>query len=531
MRDGYKRFHHLTIDLGPKPKRIVALVGPNGCGKSSVLDALLYCYTSQRQPIGTATRTPSYHSMTGGGYSAQQSMSILFDQGTFEEVTNKKAGQGVEKHNTLFSFRSCYRYNALVKINETRAVDAISRNNFGAAVTADLDAKMEDNYRRLHGVFNRYLKESDSKFSEAAAHVIGEINRSLSRCLNLEIESLGNVEEHKGTLYFKKSDHPTPIEFNFLSAGEKEAVDIILDLYLRKAAYDDTIFLIDEPELHINTAIQRKLLNEINSLIGPNCQIWIATHSIGFLRALQEDLKDKSQIIYFPPNSRYASERVDLVPVRPSPQVWQTIFSTALDDLTELLSPERLIYCEGRDVPGSGGRELGLDAKVYNLVFGETYDQTQFVSSGGNTELDQRRSIALRVLSKALPKLEIWVLKDRDFGSGRAISEADRQEALSKGDASLRILRRWEIENYLFDKELLIAYCAKYGRSLDETAYDALITNIADDDVKIHANAIKALCGEDINYGTDAFKLELAGLITNGMAVYKDLEASIFSRA
>lgn len=444
---------------------------------------------------------------------------------------SQKQTLGRDKQNTLFSFRSCYRFNSKAKIAETKSVPAIGTNRFGATVTADLDEKMEDNYRRLLGTFNKYLRESNSTFRGAARHVIGEINTSLSRCLDLEIDHLGNVETDQGTLYFMKPDHASPIEFNFLSAGEKEAVDIILDLYLRKTDYDDTVFLIDEPELHINTAIQRKLLKEIDSLVGANCQIWLATHSIGFLRALQEDLRDKSQIIYFPPNKRYAAERVDLVPVKPSPKVWQTIFATALDDLTELLSPERLIYCEGRDLPGSGGRELGLDAKVYNLVFGETYDQTQFVSSGGNTELDQRRSIALRVLSKALPKLEIWVLKDRDFGSGRAITEAERHEALSKGDASLRILRRWEIENYLLDRELLIAYCAKHGRSFDQTAYDAQITNIVDNDVKMHVNAIKALCGVDVNYGTDAFKLDLAALITPDTSVYKELEACIFTRA
>jgi chromosome segregation ATPase len=47
LKDGYKRFHHLTIDLGDRPARIVALVGPNGCGKSSVFDGMLFRYAQQ----------------------------------------------------------------------------------------------------------------------------------------------------------------------------------------------------------------------------------------------------------------------------------------------------------------------------------------------------------------------------------------------------------------------------------------------------------------------------------------------------
>src|SRR5690606_2456292 len=113
----------------------------------------------------------------------------------------------------------------------------------------------------------------------------------ISRCLDIEISSLGNVEGNQGTLYFKKSDHPKAFEFNVLSSGEKEVVDLLLDLYLRKDDYVDSVFLIDEPELHINTAIQGNLLVEIDRLVGPNCQVWLTTHSIGFLRALQTTMR------------------------------------------------------------------------------------------------------------------------------------------------------------------------------------------------------------------------------------------------
>ncbi|MHB8221549.1 MAG: AAA family ATPase, partial [Desulfurivibrionaceae bacterium] len=65
LKNGYKRFHDLTIDLGETPARIVALVGPNGCGKSSVLDGLLYHASAHERVGGSQNRESGYHSMTG----------------------------------------------------------------------------------------------------------------------------------------------------------------------------------------------------------------------------------------------------------------------------------------------------------------------------------------------------------------------------------------------------------------------------------------------------------------------------------
>lgn len=48
----YKRFSDLTIDLAETPKRIIALVGPNGCGKSSVFDAMLFHHIVDQATTG-----------------------------------------------------------------------------------------------------------------------------------------------------------------------------------------------------------------------------------------------------------------------------------------------------------------------------------------------------------------------------------------------------------------------------------------------------------------------------------------------
>ena len=281
LKNGYKRFFDLTIDLGDNPKRIIALVGPNGCGKSSVFDGMLFHSNAYGHSVGNkGQKDYTYHSMNQTPTFNYQNVNIEFTTGNYSVVNKEK--QNLGKGKTIFSLRSPYRYNSNLKVQQSKATSEIRLNSYGASSSSDLDDKMEENYRRLNIKYNNFLNEQDCKPSEAKAKIIGDLNNALINCLDLEIYSIGNIEANQGTIYFKKKDHPSEFEFNVLSSGEKEVVDILLDLYLRQEEYDDSIFIIDEPELHINTAIQRKLLIEINKLIGDNCQIWLATHSIVF---------------------------------------------------------------------------------------------------------------------------------------------------------------------------------------------------------------------------------------------------------
>lgn len=526
FKNGYKRFADLTIDLGDKPARFVALVGPNGCGKSSVLDGMLY-HANAHANIGTSSnRDFTYHSMTGDSALNYRSVEIDFEEGPFTNVFTLRSAAG--RPNTMFSFRSPYRYTSTVKVSETKSVEHIRLNQYGASDASSLDQKMEDNYRRILGKFQTVMLEEDLKPTEAKAKIIGELNTSIKNCLDLEISSLGNIETEQGTLYFTKSDHPKPFEFNVLSSGEKEVIDILLDLFLRKKDFDETVFLFDEPELHINTSIQRKLLVEIDRLVGEKCQIWITTHSIGFLRALQNEMRGQSQVIHFRPEDNLASQPVVLMPSTPGPALWRALFEIALDDLSNLIAPNKLIYCEGRAEASINGTERGLDAAVLNRVFGAEHPEAMFISSGGNTELDQRSAIAIAVLGKALPDLEIFLLKDRDMASGKITDDNDRQVYLDNNETHHRVLKRWEIENYLFDRIVLESYCSENGLIFNQVKYDKTVSDIKNENLKDLIGQIRAACGIKSSISPGRFKEQLASHIRPGMAVYDELESSIF---
>lgn len=527
--NGYKRFHDLTIDLGENPKRVVALVGPNGSGKSSVLDGMLFKTNAYAQIGNTGAKDYTYHSMSGAPNFQHSNIEIEFIDGEWDEIYQQKARAGKER--TIFSFRSPYRYNSNLKVAQSQATPEIRLNNYGASAASDLDQKMETNYRRLYIKYNKYLNDQDCTPSQAKKHIIGELNSSIANCLGLELYSIGDIEGSRGTLYFRKPDHPKEFEFNVLSSGEKEVIDILLDLYLRKDDYDDSVFLLDEPELHISTGIQKRLLIEIHRLIGENCQLWLSTHSIGFLRALQDEFGNECQIIHFKEDMDLASKSALITPASMSAIKWREIFEVALDDLVQLVSPKTIIYCEGRDAPSGTGSERGFDAKLFNSIFGESHQDVLFVSSGGNTELDQRSSIALAILSKALPGVEILVLKDRDISSGRLTSENDRKVYLENNPKNHRVLHRWELENYLYDKEILQRYCLDKQLIFNEEEYNRFVENINDQNLKDETGRIKNFCGINTSINPESFKINLARYVSPDTGVYRELEQCIFYRA
>ena len=74
------------------------------------------------------------------------------------------------------------------------------------------------------------------------------------------------------------------IHYDLLSSGEKEVFNILLNLFVRREHFDNSIYFIDELDVHLHTRLQYALIEEIvENWIPENSQLWTATHSLGFI--------------------------------------------------------------------------------------------------------------------------------------------------------------------------------------------------------------------------------------------------------
>ena len=101
--------------------------------------------------------------------------------------------------------------------------------------------------------------------------------------------------------------------------------------------FNNTIFCIDEPELHMHTKLQGKLLEQLFVLLPDNCQLWISTHSIGMARKAAElDRANPGQVAFIDFHNQNFDQAVTLSPASPTRGFWKNMFDTALDDLSQL---------------------------------------------------------------------------------------------------------------------------------------------------------------------------------------------------
>ena len=523
----FKRFTDLTVRNIPESARLIVLTGPNGCGKSSFFDAFRIWHNINAEQ--SVPWEQDYHRKVGVSF---RFLKNLRGDDVYLEFHSKISQE--EPRKSLY-LRSAYRNDPEFQIqNLGRVGDPL--DDIRVTRMIDNDAAVARNFQRLvsgalEDVFDP--RNGSENLYQFRKRFIGDIRAAFSKLFpDIELDSLGNPLED-GTFRFTKGASKS-FSFKNLSGGEKAAFDLILDLVVAQRAYNDTVFCIDEPESHMNTKLQADLLSVLYDLISGNCQLILATHSIGMMRRARDiEAEAPGSVTFLDFGDRDFDKPQVIEPTIPDRAFWGRAHSVALDDLAALVAPERVVICEGEPLTNRSTRNHSLDADCYNRIFEREFPETRFVSMGSDHQIvgDQRGlAEALHIL---VGGLEVTRLIDRDDRTDNEIT------ALAvKG---VCVLSRRNLESYLFDDEVLRALAVSVN---EENKVDALLARkreIRDaksggptDDLKPTSGEIYVACKDILSLtqrGNDAkafMRDTLAPLIKPGMVVYEELKRDIF---
>lgn len=523
----FKRFTDLTITDIPATSKLVVLVGPNGCGKSSVFEGLNLWY-----------QWNGFNNFGSKDYYIKECDKSTISNTWFKDqvriLSHGTDLSGREKVHGKLYFRTAHRnepdYTTSILSKQENPKDKIK-----FATLMNTDMSVSENYQRLvsitlSGVFD---SQNDSKsVKDLREELIGRIKQSLNNVFeDLQLTSIGEPLTN-GSFYFTKGRSEN-FHYKNLSAGEKAAFDLLLDLVIKATYFDDTVYCIDEPEIHMHTALQARLLFEMYNLIPDNSQLWLSTHSIGMLKAAKEiEELNPGTVCFLDFSDKDFDTSITIKPSTIDSTIWNKFLELAFDDFSKLIAPHRIVFCEGTI---KGRSYKNFDAQIFSRIFSSKYHDTSFVSIGSCSQLEDPDNVSMRIISEVLKNSDIIKFVDRDDKS-----EAEVNELNAKG---IKVLKRRHIECYLLDDEVIKKLCCIKNKEnkIDEciNAKKQAITNSVSrgnpsDDIKsasgeIYTELKKILSLTKCGNTKDAFLRDtIAPLVTNETQIFQELEKEIF---
>ncbi|WP_144394704.1 ATP-dependent nuclease [Pleionea sediminis] len=266
----------------------------------------------------------------------------------------------------------------------------------------------------------------------------------------LQIGPIGNFR-----VSIKESQTTRPFDIDSLSSGEKGL--ILTFLLIRRAVHDGGVILIDEPELHLNPGVCRKLLRFIiDHCIKPkNLQAIICTHSAEILNSAYESFECDIHHLKSPNNAT---------------PIYRGDFNEMFDALGKLgVSPAESFFYETRlFVEGPHDKEVLEEG--FRSVLG---DRCQISYLGGRKSVEAEiENLKNAEKSGSLDKLHCFIF------------DRDRNVTNLKSSKLVKVIQwnRYCLENFLINSKLLYDLLGreKKEKSLpDRGEFDNLIKKFA----------------------------------------------------
>ncbi len=450
---------------------LIVLAGPNGGGKSSVLELISYGLTNRYSWQYYHSRKITEHSFAikiGLTREEIEAVSHETEQTEIQEYMNRECGYWMQVNMPDLLDDHIQPINERVHGLVSQRYQNFSRK-LGFFIRSDRSYEARNYNNRLlfnwksrvqpqH--FNNISYQSTSKQYEDMYDFLVEQSYHYVYALGMHFKNLEN-----GVPSEKPNDPLTPyndllgrlfpgysfvdasadnlslrvelptgdiVPFQDLSSGEKE-VFFILSFFIRHNIAD-SIIIIDEPELHLHPELARKLLQLMRS-IRPRNQIWCGTHSA---EIVDEAGRERT---FFLKTSDDRSE-IECIPA--------TQEGAEIQILRDMFGYSGYIGIS-RNIVFSEGLKSSADRKTFVYLFPELAREIRLIPVGSVNNLYRINRAILALLESDIARCQFYLIRDRDYLSDQSV-EKHRTIAPNQ----LFVLSRYHIENYLLD-DLAIA--------------------------------------------------------------------------